>query len=325
MSAVLQSFTDLQEQYIKNSTVIIDRNHLQAWQPRRSIWTIVQALTPLLPSAKIRKSWVDGHWVYYLEAGSEQKETLVLLHGFGSNKENWLFLLPLLVRRYRLLIPDIPGFGQSCFVADKSYNLADQSRRLVHWLSGIGVSNVHLVGNSMGGAIAAKMSADFYAQEIGLIKSLTLMNAAGGVAASKSEFELGLLQGRNFLIPKIPEDVDVLFRKTTHRLPALVQWFLTRSLATDMCHRYSINHHIFRQLIASTHDAYLDFEKVEVPTLILWGDQDKVLDASSIDMINAAIPHAKVKILKEVGHLPMLETPRKCAAALDRFCHGVLS
>ena len=96
---------------------------------------------------------VDDHrWVYL--AGGEG-ETILFIHGFGADKDRWGTFLTAFCGRYRLIAPDLPGFGESSRVASANYNIPGQVDRLSRFIEKIHLDRFHLVGISMGGYIAA--------------------------------------------------------------------------------------------------------------------------------------------------------------------------
>ncbi|MEY1661839.1 alpha/beta fold hydrolase [Isoalcanivorax beigongshangi] len=305
--------------YLQKSSHGTDLAELKAWQPRRTLWNYVRRGQTMLSGLQRKHLWQDQHRITYLEGGQRQGEPLLLLHGFGANKENWLFLAALLGSQYRLIIPDLPGFGESHFIATSDYRLATQADRVARLMAQLELPAAHLVGNSMGGAIAGIVAARYPQQ----VASLTLMNAAGLAGANPSRFEAALRDGRNPLIPRNLLDVIALFRITTHRNRQALTSVLSPVLAPDMTHRYPVNHRIFRDMLAVDEDPLALFSSINCPTLIMWGDQDQVLDVSAADSFKQLIPHAQMKIFKEVGHLPMLEVPLPTARALKRFWHGL--
>ena len=319
MSLVLETVNDVASHYKKNSAVMFSPQDLAYWRPYTSLVKMAQTSLMSLSSVRERHVMVDSHKVSYWDIGSKAKEPLVLLHGFGASKEKWAFLIPLLQAKYRILVPDVPGFGRSHFYSDADYSLPKQASRLNEWLDQIGVQHYHLVGNSMGGGIAALMATTHQYNDVGRVKSLTLMNAAGVAGENRSPFENKLLDGENVLIPNNLQEVKQLFDNTTHEMSFSLKTMLAFFMANEFSHRYLVNHHLFNQLIDSTGEVLLCLKDIEIPTLVMWGAHDKVLDPSCSRVFAEQIPHAKTHILDDVGHLPMLESPRRCASILHRF------
>lgn len=309
---LLHSFVETVGQPYLAQSVAPDPAVLARWRPTRSIWNFARRSQVAVSGLKRRHVWLDQHRITYLEGGRHDGETVVLLHGFGANKENWLFLAGLLARRYRLLIPDLAGFGESHFIASSNYRLATQAERISRMLGLLKTGPVHIVGNSMGGAIAAIVAA--HAPEA--VLSLTLMNAAGVRGENPSDFETALMRGQNPLIPASLLDVARLFHITTRRNRTSLSALLTPILYREMVHRNPVNHRIFRDILQIEENPEDLFTEISCPTLIIWGDSDEVLDVSCAATFKQLIPHARTCIFKDVGHLPMLEAPALTARAL---------
>ncbi|HUA80887.1 MAG TPA: alpha/beta fold hydrolase, partial [Dyella sp.] len=99
----------------------------------------------------------DTRWVYY-EGG--QGPTILLLHGFAARKEVWLKVAPLLTAHFHVVIPDLPGWGESSRIAGASYNVDNQADRLNDFVQTLHLQHALIVGHSMGGAIAGVYAAE---------------------------------------------------------------------------------------------------------------------------------------------------------------------
>lgn len=254
---------------------------------------------------------VDGHRLVWLEGGNRLGEPVVLLHGFGASKENWLPLLPFLAKRYHLFLLDLPAWGESQFKPEARYGMDEQVARVAAWLPAAVRGPAHLVGSSMGGGVAGLLAG----RHPQLVRSLTLMNAAGVGGKENTPFELGLMQGRNGLIAHNLKGVfDLLAMTMSSRVLAVL---MTPAMSSDLISRRHVNEHLFRQLLALDPDPALPaFSSVKVPTLVLWGRHDRVLHFSCTEVFSKLIPQAQVRILDRIGHLPMVEVPRVTARLL---------
>jgi pimeloyl-ACP methyl ester carboxylesterase len=289
---------------------------LQNWQPAPSFYGHLRRWLGALPGLRAREAAVDGHLIRYWELGARDKPPVVLVHGFSASKENWLNVIYLLSRRYRVFVPDVPGFGESSFDPAASYRMRAQGERIAAWFASLGAGSAHWVGSSMGGIIAGIAAA--VAPEA--VRSLTLMASAGVTGDSLSPFEQGLLDGRNGLIPENRAQVTDVMRLTTRAR----QWFHAASLppliAKDQIARAPVYHHLFREMVTVEDDPspyWACF--VQAPTLILWGDSDHVLHPCEADVLHRLIPGSNVHIMPGVGHLPMLEAPFRTARILREF------
>ncbi len=126
----------------------------------------------------LKQAQVDGYTMPYLDGGSGP--ALVLIHGFAGDKDNFTRIARFLTPHYRVIIPDLPGFGDASRDMAGSYRIADQVRRVHELMQQLGLATAHLGGNSMGGFIAAQFAATYPA----MTSSLWLLDAAGTHASN---------------------------------------------------------------------------------------------------------------------------------------------
>ncbi|NNF61942.1 MAG: alpha/beta fold hydrolase, partial [Gammaproteobacteria bacterium] len=159
-----------------------------------------------------REIEVDG--IRYSYTDSDEGEPLLLLHGFTADKDHWTRVARHLTDKFRVIAPDLPGFGASTRDPQLDYSIDAQAQRVAAFADALGLQQFHLGGSSMGGAIAAVLSAR-YPQRV---QSLWLL-APGGVTADEvSDMESMLLGGGDHpLIPASREEfeatLDFVFEK----------------------------------------------------------------------------------------------------------------
>jgi abhydrolase domain-containing protein 6 len=102
---------------------------------------------------------VGDHDIAYIEGG--KGESILMIHGFGANKDNWTRFAKFVTPTYRVTALDLPGFGDSTYLENASYRVADQAKRLDEFAGSVGLKKFHIVGNSMGGYIAARYAIMF--------------------------------------------------------------------------------------------------------------------------------------------------------------------
>lgn len=259
-----------------------------------------------------KRASVPGFELAYLEgAAASDGEALVLIHGFGANKDNFTRVSAPLAKQYRVLIPDLPGFGESSKPAEASYAIKDQVERVRAFVQGQGVTRVHLAGSSMGGFIATQYAAT-YPGEVG---SLWLLGPAGTRAASEhSELrQLIAEKGDNPLLSPRPEDFARTMEFVMHKppfMPYSIKWLLAQHAAAS----YDLNKRIFAQLNEPS-TQFLDdrIKGLATPALVVWGKQDRALSYKAADTYKALMPNAQVILMDNIGHLPMLEAPAQSA------------
>ena len=258
---------------------------------------------------------VGGEAWHYLEGGSPDAPVLLLLHGFGGDKDNWTRFSGTLTEDYRVIAPDLPGFGDSARHPDWDYSLTAQSDRLAGFVAALKLSPLHIGGNSMGGQLAAIYT---HAQPE-QIESLFLLNNGGIRAPVLSEMYLALGRGENPLILSSPEDFDRLLSFASHKTP-FIPWPAKNVLGQKTFEYADFNRYIFAALRGDRHVALEPLlGDIKQPVLIVWGEFDRVLDVSSIEVMKPLLPQASVIVMRDTGHLPMLERPTETAAHYREF------
>ena len=266
----------------------------------------------------VRKSvTVDGRTWPYLEGGDPSKPTLVMVHGFGADKDHWTFYAPWLTKDYRLIAPDLPGFGENDRDGELPFDVGSQAARLKDFLDALGIDRPHLGGNSMGGWIALRFAIDYP----NALRTLTLMNNAGILGADESELQkLAADRDYNPLVIANLEDADRLIafvvRKPTF-LPARLQPVI---YADALKHRDLLDR-IFWAIADEMEQQPLNDElgKVTVPTLIIWGRHDKLIDVSCVAVLEKGIANSRSHIFEHVAHVPMMEDPKATAEVQRAF------
>lgn len=256
--------------------------------------------------------------IHYYEGGPKDGETILMVHGFGASKDNWLVFARYFTPRYHVIAVDVPGFGDSS-KPDASYDVGSQAERLHAFTQALGIEKLHIIGNSMGGHISALYAARHPEQ----VRSVALFDNAGVQSPKPSELMERLKRGEsNPLVVTRAEDfsqlIDFVF-VVPPPMPAKVQHYLgERAVASS-----DRNGKIFRQLV----DRYIPLEpelpKIQAPTLLLWGDRDRLLDVSSIEVMKPLLKQPSVVIMKDCGHAPMLERPQESAEHYQQFLDGL--
>lgn len=263
-------------------------------------------LERLRSGLRLRSALVPGFEMPYLDGGSG--EPLVLIHGFAGDKDNFTRVARFLTPHYRVLIPDLPGFGGTTRQPGAGYTIAEQVERLRAFLDQLSPGRVHLGGNSMGGFIAAQFAATYPER----VASLWLLDSDGTEAARSSEI---LLRYRDTgvmpLLVQTPRDFNALIAACSHRepfLPHCVRVALGRRGAAD----FELHTRIMRQL-AEVPLLEQQYRELAPPALIVWGERDQILHPSGAETLRALCPGSRTILMPAIGHLPMVEAPRRSA------------
>ena len=247
----------------------------------------------------------DGSQCVYLEGG--QGEPLMLLHGFGSNKDHFCRVARALQGRYRLVIPDLVGFGESTRSRELSHAPPQQAARLVALAHHLGIDHLHVGGSSMGGHIAMTWAALYP----GMVRSLWLLNPAGVRSAPASEVRLrNQASGRNLLITRNAADYKTLMEMLVDR-PVSLPGAMLAALGADRFANADLETQIYGELSDDPLEARI--EGLPTATLIVWGQQDRVIHPASAGILRQLLPNAQVRLLDKVGHLPAMEATQRVA------------
>jgi len=255
---------------------------------------------------------LGDHVLFYPEGGSGP-ETVLLLHGYSADKDNWLQFAAYL-KEYHVVIPDLPGHGESSQLPAAKYDVASQIERLHRFCTAININKFHIAGNSMGGWFAGAYAAGYSAD----ILSVGFFNAAGVQSLRMSEVYKLLERGENPLLLKDEKDIPRLM-KIVFFNPPYLPYPLKKLFAQKSAIHRAVNEKISQDLKQGAFSLQADLPKIEAPALILWGDQDKVIDISSVPVFEKGLKNRKTVIIKDCGHVPMMEKPEETAAAYLNF------
>ncbi|HON80149.1 MAG TPA: alpha/beta hydrolase [Spirochaetota bacterium] len=258
---------------------------------------------------------IDDHRIVYLEGG--QGDTIVLLHGFGAEKDNWTKFAAFLTPRYHVVIPDLPGFGESTKNNNSKYDIASQASRVKKFIDALGIRKIHIAGNSMGGAIAGSFSLQYG----NMVTTLGLFNSGGVKSPNKSEYIKMMEQGKNPLLVENADDFDRMLGMLFVRAPKIPSP-VKRHLASQSIRNRPFNEKIMNDYKKNPFTLEPRLGELSMPVLILWGDRDRLLDVSSASVFAAGIRNNTTAIMKECGHIPMVERPDEAAGIYLKFLHA---
>jgi pimeloyl-ACP methyl ester carboxylesterase len=243
---------------------------------------------------------VFGAKINYVEAGDPSKPTVILLHGLGGSTQNWQLTTPALAQNYHVFVPDQVGFGKS----DKpllKYRVATYVDFLDKFMSELKIEKASLVGNSMGGWVAAWMAIRYPNR----VEKLVLADAAGIMPAVLPDVQI--YQLNNSTRDEIRANMKLLFATPAlQNNELLVDQFMTaRVQAGD---GGTINSLI--ESIRRKEDFLNDrLGEIKKPTLIIWGKQDGLLPVADATTFNKGIAGSELLIFDQCGHAPMIEKP----------------
>ena len=259
-----------------------------------------------------RRIVIDGHCIVYSDGG--HGEPLLLLHGFGATRENWTLLARELTPHFRVIAPDLPGYGDSDQRPDASYSLDDQLARLDALATALGLTRFHLGGNSMGGYLAAHYARAHPAR----VQSLWLVAPAGVMSAAPSEVLTAIERGENPLLVHDVHDFERIVHLCFVTPPFAPAQFKKVFAQRSMAHA-DFHARLFKELFESALPLEDTLGGLPMRTLITWGEGDRILDPSGASILHALLAASTLHLMPATGHVPMVEKPRETAAGFLAF------
>ncbi len=247
----------------------------------------------------------DADWPY-LEGGPSDAPVVVMVHGFCGEKDNWTVYARLFRSRYRVIVPDLPGFGDNARDPAGHYGVDAQADYLRQFLDALHIDRCHLAGNSMGAFIGLKLALAQPAR----LASLVIVDGAGVRGEAPSDLERAVDRGENPFDVRSMGDVERFVDLAMHKRPWLPRVYKRAALAQYTQHRPLLTR-LFDELTEEMTQRPLNdrLPDVAVPTLILWGRHDRVIHVSCAGVMARAIPDSEHTVFDDLGHVPMMEDP----------------
>lgn len=255
---------------------------------------------------------VDGvPMVLYRSAG--KGDAILMLHGFSADKDVWARFARHFSADHQVIIPDMAGHGETGFNPQWSYSAPAQVDRLIKLMDQLGIQKAHVIGNSMGGHFAAQMAVSHPDR----VLSAGLVDPAGLPQPHPSDMQKMLAQGQNPFLFDTRKGFET-FYPMTMASPPWMPGYVLDAIADQYIARRSQLELIFQQSHQPT-DLQARLPQVKVPTLLLWGKEDRLIDVSAMPLWQAALPHAKAVVWDGIGHMPMVERPGQTAELYQAF------
>jgi pimeloyl-ACP methyl ester carboxylesterase len=263
---------------------------------------------------------LPGARVNYVEIG--EGKPIVFVHGISGSWQNWLENLPHFGRDRRAIALDLPGFGSSP-MPSWEIEMPAYGRLLHDFCEKLGVEGATVVGNSMGGFIAveAVTSAPGHFERLVLVSAAGIINTwnpeerALATAWAWKVFGPHYARRSRFIVSR-PRAREFVFRPFV-RYPARLRTdLLLEQIEGGLKQADGFGdalHAVIR------HDIRERLGEIEMPTMLVWGQSDRVVPVAAALSYHRRIPHSRLEIFERTGHVPQLERPIRFNAVLDDF------
>jgi len=292
-------------------------------------------ITPDIPVETLKKKYtdknsmfmdIDGTSVHYRdEKPQNPAEVIVLLHGTSSSLHTWDEWTKILVKNgHRVVRLDLPAFGLTGPNPTNNYTISYYVDFLRTFLSKLGITTFHLVGNSLGGQITYQYALE-HPQEL---RSITLISSAGIHKSLPFLLWMVKLPIVNVVLKYVTpykifeRAINEVYGDSSKISEELIVRYYELSLREG--NRNALVHRLSIATIGN--DKNLEkLSTLKIPTLILWGELDRWLDVQIASLFKEAIPGSILKIYPKAGHVPMEEIPQQTTQDFLHFLGAIVS
>jgi pimeloyl-ACP methyl ester carboxylesterase len=275
-------------------------------------------------SSLTRREEIDGRAVNVVDTGGEGTTgpPLIFVHGLSGLWQNWLLNLPAFMGEHRCIAPDLPGFGRSEMPREK-ISIRGYAHTLDVLCDRLGVEDPIVIGNSMGGFVAAELALSFPTR----VDKLVLVSAAG--LSSEYLRRQPVLFGARLLAAvgartgaRAPDSVVLRPRLRRLVMQGVVRYpeRLSPQLAWELIQGAEKPGFVPALSALTDYSIRERLSRIEVPTLIVWGRNDILVPVGDAERYERLIgDNARSVIFEDTGHVPMIERPSRFNELLAGF------
>jgi abhydrolase domain-containing protein 6 len=292
-------------------TLTIDSN--------RKLYDTVMAYEQYTAGLEKKSIALDFGKIVYLENDVKSDETLLFVHGFGGNKDTWNRVVEALNDKYHAIVIDLPGHGESVSKMTLNYTITEQAKRLHTFSKAKNLQNFYLFGHSMGGAIALRYAGDHEEN----LKALVLIDSLGLEKTKSDGVKLVERSEKNPLYDVCSKErLETLLHYSMYK-PPYIPDIIKDAMLEEKCARRDLEKILYEDMYEDVCCLDNIAKELHLPTLILWGDQDKMTHIDNATLFHNTIKGSQLVIFKEVGHVPLLEDPVRTASEIDKFIREI--
>ena len=250
-------------------------------------------------------------------------DPILCLHGLGANTYSWRNFITPFSRNNQLILVDFKGCGKSPKPRDTRYSIEDKADEIYNLILEEDLRNLTLVGNSLGGAIALLVAIRLGKQRSDRLSKLILIDSAG----DKSSLPPHLNLLRSFTgRPMIYLSPGKLAARLTLRMCYYNRTKITKEQIeayakplASLGGRHALLQTARQCIPANVDELIAAISTITIPTLILWGREDKVIPLRVGHLLHQLLPNSTLEVIEECGHIPQEEKPEETLALVSRF------
>ena len=250
-------------------------------------------------------------------------DPILCLHGLGASMFTWRHFITPFSQKNRLILVDFKGSGKSPKPFDRSYSIDDKANDIYNLIVAENLTNLTLVGNSLGGGVALLVAMRILQEHAGRLSKLILIDSAGDKRYVPSHFKLIKSILGAPIIYLTPSRFAV-------RMTLRACYYDKKKITNEQVEAYAAplaslgGRHALIQtaktcIPPNADDLIAKLPAIKVLTLILWGRQDEIIPLKVGQLLDEMIPNSTLEILEECGHIPQEEKPDETVALISRF------
>ena len=252
---------------------------------------------------------INGNNIRYLESGESEK-TIVLVHGLGASAERWEFVIPEFSKHYRVIVPDLIGFGYS----DKplvDYTTEFFSDFISSFFQELGLNKTNIIGSSLGGQIIVKYASD----QLHTIDHLVLVSPSGIMKSSTPALDAYIMAALYPDIESAKNAFEMMAGGTRQVQQKVIEDFVKRMKLPNAKMAFMSTLLGLKNSELTTNS----LKKISVPTLIIWGEHDPVIPIKYADEFVSSIQDCRFYMMDNSGHTPYVDDPKMFAKLVLDF------
>jgi len=257
---------------------------------------------------------VNGLKIRYLESGKGKKKHILFIHGLGAAADRWMKIPEELSSDFHSIAIDLPGFGESDKPKKMDYTIDQFRQIIISFLNEISIHNeeISLIGHSLGGYIASELAI----QNQNKVSQLVLIDSSGMLAKPTTILEEYLEAAMNPTQDNVRKVFEKMVADPKRITQQLVDGFIRRINMPNA--KYAFESTLVNS--ATTQIGLKRLEKINpIPTLILWGVDDKVIPVEHSKFFKESIDNSILEIIQDAGHAPFTEKPDQVSKLLRNF------
>jgi len=264
----------------------------------------------------LQECWtrVGGLKIRYLESGKGNKKHILFIHGLGSSADRWLDIPDALSLYFHTIAIDLPGFGGSDKPTTMDYTIEKFREFIVGFINEVQINDgkTSIVGHSLGGYIAAEVTIENKHQ----VERLVLIDSSGMLKKPTPLLEQYLNVAMNPSKDAVKKVFEQMVAEPTRITSKLVEGFISRITLPNA--KYS-----FKLSLANSANTQIGLTRLkligDIPTLILWGIEDRVIPLEHSRLFKEAIKDSQIVKIQDAGHAPFTEKPALVCELLHKF------